>query len=56
MSGNGLSRRRDLEDGADWVGKVKAMREFCFAMETRGSARHLFGNKEYSPEREMDPC
>ena len=53
MSGNGLWRLRNLEDGVDWVGKVGAMRQFCFAMETRGSARHLFGNKGYSPEREI---
>jgi len=51
MSGNGLWGLRNLEDGADLVGKVGAMREFCSAMETQGSARHLFGNKDYSPER-----
>ena len=51
MSGNGLWGQRNLEDGADLVGKVGAMREFCSAMETQGSARHLFGNKDYSPER-----
>jgi len=56
MLGNGLWGLRNLEDGADLVGKVGAMREFCFAMETRGSARHFFGNKDYSPEREVNLC
>jgi len=55
MSENGLWGLRNLEDGADRVGKVGAMREFCSAMETRGSARHFFGNKDYSPEREVNP-
>jgi len=46
MSGNGLSRARNLGDGADWAGKVKAIIQFCLAMETRGLARHLSGNKD----------
>ena len=46
MSGNGLSRARNSGDGADWVGNVKAIIEFCFAMEIRESARHLSGNKD----------
>jgi len=56
MSEDGLWRLRNLKDGADWVGKVKAMRQFCSATEIRQSARHLFGNKGYSREREVNPC
>jgi len=56
MSGNGLWGLRNLDDGADLVGKVGAMREFCFAIEIQESARHLFSNKDYSLEREVNPC
>jgi len=55
MSGNGLWRLRNLEDGADRVGKVGVMRQLCSAMETQESARHFFGNKDYSPERGVNP-
>ena len=34
------------------VGKVKVIRQSCFATEARVSARHLSGNKNYSRERE----
>jgi len=56
MLGNGLWRLRNLEDGADLVGRVGSVRECCFAMEIQESARHSFGNKDYSPEREVNPC
>jgi len=56
MLGNGLWRLKNSEDGADRVGKVGAMKQFYFAMETWGSARHFFGNKNYSPEREVNLC
>ena len=46
MLGNGLSRARNSRDGADWTEKVKAIVRFCFAMEIRGSARHLSGNED----------
>jgi len=46
MSGNGLSRPRNLGDGADCLGNVKTIIEFSFAMDIRGSARHLSGNKD----------
>ena len=31
---------------------MKAIIQYCFAMEIRGSAKHLSGNKDYSPGRE----
>ena len=34
------------------VGKVKVIRQSCFAMEVRESAKHLSGNENYSWERE----
>jgi len=56
MSGNGSYKLRNLGGGAAGVGKAKLIRQFCFAMEIRGSARHLSGSKGYSPEREeRDP-
>ena len=54
MSANGSWKLRILEDGADWVGKVKAMRQFCFATEIRGPARPLLGNKDYPPGDDSD--
>ena len=36
------------------MGEVKAIRQFCFAMEIRGSERHLLGDKDYSLEREAN--
>ena len=30
------------------MGKETAIKQFCFAMEIRGLARHLSGNKDYS--------
>jgi len=56
MSGNGLWRLRNLGDGAGLVGKEGSVRECCFAMEIQESARHSFGNKDYSPEREVNLC
>ena len=46
MSGNGLYRPRNSGDGAGWAGKVKTIKEFCFAMEIQGSGRHLSGNNK----------
>ena len=45
-SGNGSHKLKNLEDGADRVRKVMAVAAFCFAMEIRGSARHIFGNED----------
>ena len=56
MLGDGSWGLRNLEGGADWAGKVRAMGQFCFAMEIRGLAKHLLGNEEYSPERKANPC
>ena len=56
MSENGSYKLRNLEDGADWVEKVKGVRQFCFAMEIRGSAKRLSGNKDYPPEEEVNLC
>ena len=53
-SGNGSYKLRSLENGVDWVGKVKAMRQFCFVMEVRGSARHLLGKGDYNLEKEVN--
>ena len=49
ISEGGSYKLMNSEDGADLVGKERAIRQFCFAMETRGLARHLSGNKDYSP-------
>ena len=43
---------RNLEDGPDWMVKVKGIREFYFALEIRGPARRLSGNEHYSARRE----
>jgi len=56
MFGSGSWRLRHSGNGADWVGKVKLAKVFCFAMETRESERHFLGNKDYPPEREVPPC
>jgi len=50
MSGNGSYKVRNSKDGANLVGKVKVLRQFCFAMEIRGWVRHLSGSKDYSPQ------
>lgn len=48
MSGSSLWGLRNSEDGADWVGKVKAMRQLCLVMEIRGLERHrLFSAGKY---------
>jgi len=51
MPGNGSHRLRNSEDGADLVGKVKVIRRCCFVVGVRELAKHLSGNKDYSPER-----
>jgi len=38
------------------MGKVRAMREFCSAMEIQVSGRHLLGNTDHSPERGVKWC
>ena len=43
MSGNGSYKPGNLEDGADWIGKLEAVRKFSFAMGIRESVRHLSG-------------
>jgi len=48
---NGFYRLRNLGSGADLVGKVKVLSPFSFAMGTRGSARHLSGKRDNSPEK-----
>lgn len=48
MSGNDLWGLRNSEDGADWMGKTRAVSQFCFAIGIRGSGRHLLGGKDYS--------
>ena len=40
-SGNGSSKVRSLENGADW--KVEVMRQFYFAMGVRALEKHLYG-------------
>ena len=52
---NGLLELRNFKDGADWVRKAKVMRQFYLVMEIRGWERHLLGNKDYVPEREVNP-
>ena len=60
MSENGSYKRRSSEDGAGWVGKgrgkVRLIKEFYFATDIQGPAKHLSGNKDYSSEREENPC
>ena len=51
MSVNGSYKLRNSEDGAGRAGKVQIIRQFCFAIEIRGLARHVSGNKDYSPGR-----
>jgi len=43
---------RNSEDGVDWMGEMKAIRQFYFDMEIRGSGRRLLGNDDYSARRE----
>jgi len=56
MSGNGSWQLKNLEDGANLTGKVRAMGQFCSAMEIRVSERHLLGNPHYSPKRGVRSC
>ena len=48
MWGNGYCKLRNLEAGTTGVVKVKVIRQSCFAMEIRESARHSSGNKDCS--------
>jgi len=52
MLGNGWFKVRNLEDGADWMGDVNAIRQFYFALEILGSGRRLLGNEDHSARRE----
>ena len=54
MSGNGSCKPRNSEDGAPEMGKVRAevIARFYFAMEIRGSVKHLSGNKDHITKRE----
>ena len=54
MLGNGSCKLQNSEDGLAWAGKVKVevIRPFSFAMEIRGSGKHLSGNKDHSLEIE----
>jgi len=54
VSGNGSWRLRNSEDGAKWVERVKAIRQFSSAMGILGSARRLSGNMEYYPRKESE--
>jgi len=45
---------RNSEDGADLMGKVKAIRRFYFALEIQGSGRRLSGNEDYYAGREAN--
>jgi len=51
MLENGLCKPKNLEGGMTGV-VGRAIVQSCFAMEIRGSARHLSGDKGYSRERE----
>jgi len=53
MSGSGSYKVRSSKDGANLMGKVNVVRQFCFAMEIRGWVRHLSGSKDYPP-RELE--
>jgi len=55
-SENGSYKLRNLEDGADSKARVGVMRQFCFATEVSGLAKHLSGNKSYSQRREESSC
>ena len=52
MSGNGWYKLRNSENGVDRVRRSRMITRFYFALEIRGSARHLSGNKDYSPAGE----
>ena len=52
ISGDGLYIGRNLRDGANWDGKVKAIIRFYFVMGIRGSGRHLSGNMDLFPPGE----
>ena len=49
---NGSYKLKNSKAGMAAVVKVKAIRQSCFVMEVRGSARHLSGNGDYSWGRE----
>ena len=44
--GNGCYKLRNSEAGALVVGEMNLIKESCFAMEIRGSARLISGNKD----------
>ena len=48
MWGNGFCKLRNSKTGLTGEVEVKVIRQYCFAMEVRGSAKHLLGNENYS--------
>jgi len=52
MSENGSCRLKNSEPGMNGVRKAKVVRLCCFAMEARGSAKHLSGNENCSQRTE----
>jgi len=46
MWGSGSYEPRNLGVGRLRMGEANPIMQFCFAMETLGWARHLFGNKD----------
>jgi len=53
MSGNISWGARNLDECADWVGKVKVMRQYPFIMGIRGSVGYSLGKRVFSLEREV---
>ena len=49
---NGSCKLKNSKAGMTAVAEMEAIRQSCFAMEVRGSARHLSGNGNYSWGRE----
>jgi len=49
MWGDGFYRQRNLEAGLG-MREVNPTTQFCFAVEIRGSARLIFGNKDEARE------
>ena len=52
VSGGSSYKLRNSENGVDLVGRSRMIIRFYFALEIRGSARNLSGNKDYSPAGE----
>ena len=54
MSGNSSWGARNLDECADWVGKMKVMRQCPFLLGIRGSARYSFGKRVCFLETEVN--